>query len=107
DGSSPIERILRLSKIERLKGLDFLASLARSGHIDLPVTTVAEPDTLSIPSLSSRSQTRPKAGSTPPPPTQDASLEPLDEAVQAASSEYGTPEPPPAAVGPPTPALES
>jgi hypothetical protein len=88
DGHSPIERILRLSKIDRLRGLDFLASLARSGHIDLPVTTVAEPEPLSIAPLSSRSQTRPKAGSNPPPPQQASALEPLAEVVQASPTEH-------------------
>jgi hypothetical protein len=88
DGQSPIERILRLSKIDRLKGLDFLASLARSGHIDLPVTTVAEPEPLSLPPLSSRSQTRPKAASNPPPPVQEPLRAPFDEPVQASASEH-------------------
>ncbi len=88
DGQSPIERILRLSKIDRLKGLDFLASLARSGHIDLPVTTVAEPEPLSLPPLSSRSQTRPKAASNPLPPVQEPLRAPFDEPVQASASEH-------------------
>lgn len=71
DGQAPFERILRSAKIDRLRGLDFLAGLARSGHIDLPVTTTAEPEPLSLPPMSARSQTRPKASSSAPPPSQE------------------------------------
>lgn len=106
DGHSPIERILRLSKTERLKGLDFLASLARSGHIDLPVSTVAEPEPLSIPPVSSRSQTRPKVGSSPPPAhepelRQDAQVpESIPLELEGVASVGAAPAPAPVSVPP-------
>ncbi len=74
DGQTPIERILRNAKIDRLRGIDFLAGLARSGHIELPIASVPPPEEPSLTLASSRSQTRPKVTSSAPPPPLDLEL---------------------------------
>lgn len=67
DGRAPIERIVRESDVERLRALDFLLDLARSGYLELPLEDGALPPEPTLPPPTSLSGTRPRADSVEPP----------------------------------------
>ncbi|MBL9022856.1 MAG: PEGA domain-containing protein [Myxococcales bacterium] len=67
DGRAPIERIVRESDVERLRALDFLLDLARSGYLELPLEDGALPPEPTLPPPGSLSGTRPRVDSLEPP----------------------------------------
>lgn len=68
DGNAPVERIVRESEADRVRALDFLLDLARSGFLDLVIEDGQVPEKPSLPPVSG-SGTRPK---TEPPPAEMA-----------------------------------
>ncbi len=67
DGRAPIERIVRESDVERLRALDFLLDLARSGYLELPLEDGTLPPEPTLPPPASLSGTRPRVDSLEPP----------------------------------------